>query len=71
MTKPLEQRYPNLAAWVQDGWIEIGRSDWSASLVRVLDEGGLVWEGGSKDDTLGDLLAEADRAAAAWFDENG
>lgn len=41
-----DQRYPHIAAWVLgDGWIEIGRDDYSRSLVRALDAGGMVWEG--------------------------
>jgi hypothetical protein len=36
-----EERYPNIAAWVQDGWIEIGHDSNSGSFIRVLDEGGL------------------------------
>ncbi len=38
----LETRYPNIVAWVQDGWIEIGRDDYSRSFVRALDIGGMV-----------------------------
>ncbi|MDE3016769.1 MAG: hypothetical protein KGI29_07640 [Pseudomonadota bacterium] len=35
------EKYPNIAGWVKDGWIEIGRDGNSTSLIRVLDEGGL------------------------------
>jgi hypothetical protein len=38
--KSFEQQYPHLAPWVQDGWIEIGRTDYDATFIRVLDEGG-------------------------------
>ena len=44
MAALFEERYPNIAAWVQDGWIEIGHDSNSGSFIRVLDEGGLVWE---------------------------
>jgi hypothetical protein len=37
-------RYPNISSWVRDGWIEIGRDDYSRSMVRIMDEGGMVWE---------------------------
>ena len=40
-----EARYPNIAGWVQDGWIEMGRDDCGRAFVRALDIGGLVWEG--------------------------
>jgi hypothetical protein len=31
-----------MAAWVQDGWIEIGRDDFSHSFVRALDAAGMI-----------------------------
>ena len=38
--------YPNIAAWTEShGWIEIGQDEYSKSFIRVLDEGGMVWEG--------------------------
>jgi hypothetical protein len=40
-----EERYPHVASWVEDGWIEIGRDDCARPFVRALDIGGLVWEG--------------------------
>src|SRR4051812_37993599 len=36
------ETYPNIARWVKDGWIEIGRNDYSTSMIRVLDEGGMI-----------------------------
>jgi hypothetical protein len=67
---PFALLYPNIALWVQDGWIEIGRDDMQQSFIRVLDIGGLVWEG---DDfpTVHAALRAADEAEAAWFAENG
>ena len=45
----LSKIYPNIAYWVNtQGWIEIGPDEYSSSLVRALDEGGVVWE--SRDD---------------------
>jgi hypothetical protein len=41
--KTFEQHYPHLASWVQDGWIEIGRTDYDSTFIRVLDEGGMIW----------------------------
>ena len=38
-------KYPSIAGWIEDGWIEIGRDGYSTSVIRVLDEGGLIWEG--------------------------
>jgi hypothetical protein len=65
-----ERRYPALARWVQHaGWIEIGRVYWARSLIRVLDEGGMVWEGGVRAATLSVALAEADAAVVKWLGE--
>jgi len=65
-----EQTYPALTRWIQRyGWLELGQVDWSRSLIRALDEGGLVWEGGTRPGTLSDALAEAETALEAWFAE--
>jgi hypothetical protein len=66
-----ETHYPALTRWVQGaGWLEVGRVYWSTSLIRALDEGGLVWEGGGSAPTLSVALAEAEGALAQWFHEN-
>lgn len=66
-----EARYPNIAAWVQDGWIEIGRDDYSHSFVRALDIGGMVWEGTEEYDSLDEALRMLDAGIAAWCKETG
>src|SRR5918911_3805594 len=66
-----EERYPNITASEQDGWIELGQDDYSRSFVRVLDIGGMVWEGGERYETVDEALAEAEAAIAAWLEENG
>lgn len=63
--------YPNIAAWVQDGWIEIGRDDYSRSFVRALNIGGMVWEGKPGYPSLHDALQALDAGIAAWLEENG
>jgi hypothetical protein len=51
------QLYPNITRWVQSyGWIEIGADQYRSSLVRALDEGGMVWESKKNDTTLDDTL---------------
>ena len=66
-----EARYPALTRWVQGaGWLEVGQVDWSRSLIRALDEGGLIWEGGAASPTVSAALAEAEAALTAWFREN-
>lgn len=64
------EQYPNLAEWVLDGWIEIGRNGYSTSPIRVCDEGGLVWEGGTRHKSMDNILAEADQAISEWMKEN-
>jgi len=70
-TRTFEACYPNIAKWIQDGWIEIGRDDWSRSFVRALDSGGLVWEGKGQYATLDEALRALDVGIAAWLKENG
>ena len=65
-----EQIYPNIARWVQShGWIEIGDDGQSASFVRALDEGGLVWEDNDDDATLDEVLQALDAFLAARMQE--
>ncbi len=65
---PTETSYPHVARWVQDfGWIEIGQDDYSRSMVRALDIGGLIWEGKASYATLDAALQDLDQALAAWF----
>ncbi len=55
--------YPALTDWVMsDGWIEIGRDDYSRSMARVLDEGGLIWEAKTRYDSIETLLSEIEMA---------
>jgi hypothetical protein len=64
------EKYPNIAGWIKDGWIEIGRNGYSTSTIRVLDEGGLVWEGGTRHKSMDRILQEADDAIADWMANN-
>ncbi len=64
------ETYPNIAGWIKGGWIEIGRDDHSTSVVRVLDEGGLVWEGGTRHSSMDKTLREAEDAIAEWAADN-
>lgn len=49
------------------GWIEISPDEYSDSLVRVLDLGGMVWEGKKHYRTIDDALAEAEKAITDWL----
>jgi hypothetical protein len=72
MTMSFDKLYPNIAWWVQGGgWIELGRDDYSRSLIRVLDIGGMLWEGQEEYDSVGAALDEAEAFIAQWRKENG
>ena len=64
------KKYPNIADWIKGGWIEIGRNGYSTSIIRVLDEGGLVWEGGTRHKSMDDILQEAENAISDWIANN-
>lgn len=70
-TSASEVRYPSIAAWVEDGWIEVGRADYSRSFVRALDSGGMVFEGKSHYASLDDALRDLDAGIAAWLEGHG
>lgn len=66
-------KYPNIAAWVRQGSIEIGYtySGYENTFLRVLDEGGLVWQSSKQFDSLDSALTEMDAGIAAWRAEQG
>ena len=49
---------------------ELGQDDFSRSLVRILDIGGLIWESDERFETVDQALAAAERALAQWIEEN-
>ena len=49
--------YPNIAHWIDSlGWLEIGQDEYSRSLVRMLNEGGMVWESKASHETIDEAL---------------
>ena len=70
LTNEFAKKYPNIAGWVEDGILEIGRAEWGNSFIRVIDEGGMVWEGKRRYATLDEALDEAEKAIAKWCDDN-
>jgi hypothetical protein len=68
MADSLEEAYPNITRWVEAyGWIEIGQDEYSTSLVRALDEGGMVWEGGGDYETLDAAMQALEAGLAEWM----
>ena len=69
---PFAKAYPNLTRWVEDFcWIALGQDDYSSSLIRILDAGGLIWESQERYDSLDDGLQDAETALADWFEREG
>ncbi len=65
------KNYPNLNWWVENhGWIEIGQDENSHSMVRILDEGGNVWESNPKSKSLDEDIDAAEKVIANWIKEN-
>lgn len=68
----VDERFPNIARWVDEfGWIEIGQDDYSQSFLRVLDAGGMVWEGKAEYASLDHALRALDKALGKRIEENG
>ncbi len=64
--------YPNIAAWTESyGWIEIGQDEESQSFIRVLDMGGMVWEGKSKYKSVDAALDDLEAALEKIIEEIG
>jgi hypothetical protein len=64
--------YSNIAAWTESyGWIEIGQDDYSKSFIRVLDEGGMLWESKPKYKSLDDALNDLEAALEKIIEEIG
>ena len=68
-TKPSRSAlYPHLWRWAaESGTVEIGRCRQTRSLIRVLDEGGMVWKGRRSYQTLDAALADAEAGVARWM----
>ena len=67
----LEKAYPYIAAWVDGGgWIELGQNEYSRSFIRILDIGGMLWEGTTRYRSLDSLLYDAETALIR-LEENG
>lgn len=70
MPSSFEKTYPNIAYWVEAcGWVEIGRDEYSHSFIKAFDEGGMVWEGADKYETMDDALRALEMGLAEWMRE--
>jgi hypothetical protein len=67
MVTSFDELYPNIAWWIQGaGWMELARDDYRKSVVRVLDIGGMLWEGTEPYDSPGDAMDKAESFIAQW-----
>jgi hypothetical protein len=65
---PVERAYPHVSEWVKaHGWIEIGYDDFSRSFIRVLNIGGMIWEGQESYASLDDALQAAEHELQVWI----
>lgn len=70
MTDDLEKRFPAIAAWIQDGWIEIGVQEWTRSSALANDCGGMVYEETKRDMTLTECLESLERGLREYMKEH-
>ena len=49
----------------------MGQDNYSRSMVRALDIGGMIWEGKTKYASLDELLRDLESGLATWLEENG
>src|SRR5205823_3632229 len=67
-----ETHYPTIALWVkQYGWIEIGYADYRHSFIRVLDDGGLIWESQKQYKTVDEALQALETELTQWMHQQG
>jgi len=63
MENSFEKLYPRITYWVDvQGWIEIGQDEYSRSLVRCLDMGGMIWESSDQHQTIDEALQALEEA---------
>jgi hypothetical protein len=66
------ESYPTITRWIEEqGYIEIGADEYSTSLVRALDPGGMVWESNAELDSIDNALNELEKELKKWFKKNG
>jgi hypothetical protein len=71
-TSLLGQVYSTIARWASGyGWVEFGIDAVDRPFVRVLDEGGLVWEGEGKYTTLDEALQAMEAGLKEFMREQG
>src|SRR3954452_8968952 len=68
----LQQVYPTIARWASGyGWVEFGIDGRDRPFVRALDEGGTVWEGEGRYETLDVALGALEAGLVEFLEEEG
>ncbi len=69
----IANKYPSITAWVRNGgYIEIGQTSYELpAFVKALDEGGMIWEGELKYDTMDEAFQALESGIAAFLKEQG
>jgi hypothetical protein len=68
----LQQVYPTIARWASGyGWVEFGIDRRDRPFVRAEDEGGTVWEGEGRYETLAEALGELEAGLKEFMDGEG
>jgi hypothetical protein len=64
--------YPAVARWASGyGWVEFGIDGLDRPFVRAVDEGGTVWEGETRYETLDEALADLEVGLSRFMEEQG
>lgn len=73
MEDEFADKYPAITAWVRNGgYIEIGQTSYELpAFVKALDEGGMIWEGELKYDTMDEAFQALENGIAAFLKEQG
>ena len=66
-----EECYPDLARWIMGGGrVELGQAEGTSSIVRALNDGGMIWAGKERYRNMDDLLRELNEGIAQRTEEN-
>ena len=67
MSGAIAEQFPNVAAWIEDGWIELGPTNWSRSFIRLMIADNLMWEGREHYASVERAFADAEAAIEAGW----
>ena len=66
------ERYPNIAFWIKEqGWIELGYDLNTDTCARAIDEGGMLWSGGRRNQTADEWMQALEIGVKDGLEEQG